>query len=137
MSSDRALKRIQGVLTGNSTSSVSVGTSETTIATLLGVPGIYRIGVKNTGANALNSFKIVGRNITGGTWEDIVTTSTEFTTIPSNVNGFLLSSSSSVSPTTLASNATWHGTIDTKYFYEVAIVATVASSTTTLTVQIS
>ena len=128
---DRSIARTLGAITGESSRSITVTTAETTILSIYGVPGIYRIGVKNTGATALSVFKIQGRNLDSGTWENIVTTTAQFTTA-----GFLLMSTT-VDPTLLASNSTWYGTIDAKFFNEVQIVANVASGSTTLTVQYS
>lgn len=133
---DRSIARTLGAITGESSRSITVTTAETTILSIYGVPGIYRIGVKNTGATALSVFKIQGRNLDSGTWENIVTTTAQFTTATSDIAGFLLMSTT-VDPTLLASNSTWYGTIDAKFFNEVQIIANVASGSTTLTVQYS
>lgn len=100
------------------------------------VPGKYRIGISNTGATATNAFKIQGRNLESGTFKDIVSTSTQFTTIPSSVNGFLLASDDTIIPTALTAGQEWFGAIDTFAYSEVRAISTVATGTTTLSVRV-
>ena len=116
--------------------SITVGTSNTVIFSIQ-VPGKYRIGISNTGATATNTFKIQGRNLESGTFKDIVSTSTQFTTIPSSVNGFLLASDDTITPTALTAGQEWFGAIDTLAYSEIRAIATVAAGSTTLSVEVN
>lgn len=100
-------------------------------------PGLYRIWLKNTGATVTNSCKIQGRSSSSSAWLDVVSTSTEFTTIPSSVAGFLLVSDDTITPTALASNAEWTGQIDATKYLEVRMIATVAAGSTRISVEVN
>ena len=114
---------------------VTITTSETTIFKLTrdnyNHTGEYCVWVKNTGATALNSFKIKGRNSSSGIWEDIVTTTTHWTTIPSEVSKLLLMVDSS-NPTVLAAASEFDFCINYGMPLEIQLTATVASGYTTI-----
>jgi len=130
-----AIWRLLGGKSSLLSTSITVGTSDTVIFSIQ-VPGKYRIGISNTGATATNTFKIQGRSLESGTFKDIVSTSTQFTTIPSSVNGFLLASDDTITPTALTAGQEWFGAIDTLAYSEVRAIATVATGTTTLKVRL-
>ena len=114
------------------TATTTVGTTATQLCLLTG-PGVYRLTVKNTGATALNSFAIQGRNSTDDVWENVVSLAADFTTIPDRIKAFLLRSDDTTSPTTLVGSGVWTGAIDSKTFIQIRLVATVAAGTTTVT----
>ena len=109
----------------------------TTVLLSLSAPGIYRIYLKNSGATATNACKIQGRNSSNGAWQDIVSTSTDFTTIPGAIANFLLASDDTIDPTALTAGQEWNGAIDSKTFAEVRMIATVASGSTSIIVEVS
>lgn len=100
-------------------------------------PGIYRIFLKNIGSTATNSAKIQGRNSLNAAWVDIVDTSTEFTTIPAAIAGFLHSSDDTITPTALTAGQEWNGSIHTESFRFVRMISTVAAGTTTIRVEVN
>ena len=126
-----AIWRLLGGKSSLLSTSVTVGTSNTVIFSIQ-VPGKYRIGISNTGATATNTFKIQGRSLESGTFKDIVSTST----IPSSVNGFLLASDDTITPTALTAGQEWFGAIDTLAYSEIRAISTVATGTTTLKVRL-
>ena len=130
-----AIWRLLGGKSSLLSTSVTVGTDDTVIFSIY-VPGKYRIGISNTGATATNTFKIQGRNLATGTFKDIVSTSTEFTTIPSSIAGFLLASDDTITPIALTAGQEWFGAIDTSAYSEVRAISTVATGTTTLSVRV-
>ena len=130
-----AIWRLLGGKSSLLSTSVTVGTSNTVIFSIQ-VPGKYRIGISNTGATATNTFKIQGRNLESGTFKDIVSTSTQFTTIPDSISRFLLASDDTITPTALTGGQEWFGAIDTFAYDEVRAISTVATGTTTLSVRV-
>ena len=131
-----AIWRLLGGKSSVLSTSVTVGTTDTVIFSIH-VPGKYRIGISNTGATATNSFKIQGRSLESGTFKDIVSTSTQFTTIPGSVGGFLIASDDTITPTALTAGQEWFGAIDTFAYSEVRAIATVAAGSTTLSVEVN
>ena len=133
--SSASLTRLSG---GYQSSSVTTATTTVSTTTtqlcLLTEPGVYRLTVTNTGATALNSFAIQGRNSTDDAWENVVSSGSDFTTIPDRITCFLLRSDDTTSPTTLAGSGVWTGSIDSKTFIQIRLVATVAAGTTTVNV---
>ena len=124
--------------------SISVGTAQTTLLHLESVPPtivegstIFALAFSNTGAAPLNSFAIQVRNTSQGDWRDAVTTGLAFTTLPARLQGLLLGSDDEVDPTILAVGQTWEGAIDLKAVFQVRVVATVASGTTTVLVEVN
>ena len=115
---------------------VLVGTGTTELFQL-DSPGIYRIYLKNAGATATNACKIQCRNSSNGAWQDIVSTTTDFTTIPGAIANFLLASDDTIDPTALTAGQEWNGAIDSKSFAEVRMIATVASGSTAIDVEVS
>ena len=130
-----AIWRLLGGKSSLLSTSITVGTSNTVIFSIQ-VPGKYRIGISNTGATATNTFKIQGRNLESGTFKDIVSTSTQFTTIPDSISRFLLASDDTITPTALTGGQEWFGAIDTFAYDEVRAISTVATGTTTLSVRV-
>ena len=130
-----AIWRLLGGKSSLLSTSITVGTSNTVIFSIQ-VPGKYRIGISNTGATATNTFKIQGRNLESGTFKDIVSTSTQFTTIPNSISRFLLASDDTITPTALTGGQEWFGAIDTFAYDEVRAISTVATGTTTLSVRV-
>lgn len=115
---------------------VSVGTSSTELFNLDSPGTRYRIFLKNLGATATNSCAIQVRNSTTAAWKSIVSTSTQFTTIPSDIAGFLVASDDAITPTALTAGQEWFGAIDTRAYRYVRLVATVASGTTNIAVEV-
>lgn len=106
-------------------------TTSTSELFALDSPGIYRIWIKNTGATALNSCKIQGRNSASAAWVDVVSSADEFQNPAGNSRGgFLILTDDAVNPVTLDAGAEWNGSIDATTVLEVRMVATVASGTT-------
>jgi len=130
-----AIWRLLGGKSSLLSTSITVSTSDTVIFSIQ-VPGKYRIGISNTGATATNTFKIQGRNLESGTFKDIVSTSTQFTTIPNSISRFLLASDDTITPTALTGGQEWFGAIDTFAYDEVRAISTVATGTTTLSVRV-
>lgn len=117
---------------------VSVGTTPAVVHDFgRGCIGYYLLAFKNAGSVALNSFKIQGRNSTSGEWVDIVSTYEEFTTLSGTVGTFLQSSDSVISPTTLAPGAEWNGSIFNTTFLSVRTIASVASGSTNVNVEVT
>jgi hypothetical protein len=116
---------------------VSVTDSATELFNLNLVPGVYRIFLKNIGATALDSCAIEGRNSLSAAWVDVVSTTAEFTTIPDAIAGFLKSSDDTIDPTALTAGQEWNGSISTPSFRYVRMVATVASGSTTIKVEVN
>lgn len=131
-----AIWRLLGGKSSLISTSVTVNTSNTVIFSIY-VPGKYRIYLKNSGATATNACKIQGRNSNGGAWQDIVSTTADFTTIPSAIANFLLASDDTIDPTALTAGQEWNGAIDSKSFAEVRMIATVASGSTAIDVEVS
>ena len=116
---------------------VTVTDTATELFNLNIAPGIYRIFLENIGGTALNLCKIQGRNSLNGAWVDIVATTADFTTIPAAIAGFLVNSDDTINPTVLASTEEWNGAISTSGFRFVRMIATVASGSTTITVEVN
>ena len=131
-----AIWRLLGGKSSLLSTSVTVGTSDTVIFSI-NIPGKYRIGISNAGATATNACKIQGRNSSGGAWQDIVSTTADFTTIPGAIANFLLASDNTIDPTALTAGQEWNGAIDSKTFAEVRMIATVASGSTAIDVEVS
>lgn len=131
-----AIWRLLGGKSSLISTSVTVNTSNTVIFSIY-VPGKYRIYLKNSGATATNACKIQCRNSSNGAWQDIVSTTTDFTTIPGAIANFLLASDDTIDPTALTAGQEWNGAIDSKLFAEVRMIATVASGSTAIDVEVS
>ena len=131
-----AIWRLLGGKSSLISTSVTVNTSNTVIFSIY-VPGKYRIYLKNAGATATNACKIQCRNSSNGAWQDIVSTTTDFTTIPGAIANFLLASDNTIDPTALTAGQEWNGAIDSKSFAEVRMIATVASGSTAIDVEVS
>ena len=128
--------RIIGVPVSSISETVAVGTGTTVLFTIT-TPGIYRIHVKNNGGTALNTFAIQGRNSVNGAWITVANTTTQFTTIPDSIKGFLLRSDDTINPTLLASTQEWEGAINSKTFRYLRATATVGAGSTSLYVEVN
>lgn len=114
----------------------------TTVPTIVhdqggGAFGIFAVFLKNAGAVPLNSFAIQGRNSSIATWVDIATTAEQFLSLPSSLNSFLTASDASISPTLLPANGEWNGAIYNRTFLYFRLVATVASGSTEIDVEVT
>lgn len=92
--------------------------------------GTFAFWVKNSGATALDSFAIQGRNSPDAAWIDILSTS-DFAT----ASNFLIMTNDSVDPTALAADEEFNFALTNITFLELRLIATVASGTTTIDVK--
>lgn len=119
---------------------VTITTNETTIFKLtredLCHTGDYTVWIKNTGVTALDSFKMKGRNSSKGLWEDIVTTTAQWTTIPPSVSKMLLMADGN-DPTVLGSTSEFNFSFYYSMPLEIMLSATVASGSTTIEYEIN
>lgn len=115
----------------------TVSTAETTLFRLsrarIDHTGSYLLWVKNSGATALNSFKLQGRNSPDGVWQDIVVLAADWLT-PTTAT---LEATSTTDPTTLAAGSEFNACLLHRYTLELRIVATVASGSTLVTVEVN
>lgn len=90
----------------------------------INTPGVYKVWIKNIGSNPATTCTIDCRNSPLASWKTIVSTTSQFTTIPPSIQGFLLSSDDTIDPPTLASGEEWNGTIDATRFNQVRMTMT-------------
>lgn len=93
--------------------------------------GTFAFWVTNSGATDLDSFAIQGRNSPDAVWIDILSTTSDFAT----ASNFLIMTDDSVDPTALAADEEFNFALTNITFFELRLIATVASGTTTIDVK--
>lgn len=95
--------------------------------------GTFAFWLKNTGATALNTFAIQGRNSLDATWLNVLSSTAEFGTS----SDFLIMFDDAVDPTILGAGAEFNFAIANNTFLELRAIATVAAGSTTLDLEVT
>jgi len=95
--------------------------------------GTYSVWLQNDGATALDSCSIQGRNSEDAAWVTIVGTTEQWQTATT----FLIATNDSIDPSTLAGAGEWNGAIYNTSFKYLKFVASVASGSTTVNLEVT